>query len=304
MQTDRPGQQFSAAGAYRGSRIEIARAALADCGTDLGVGRHERVIDGPGLATSGGLHEWFGGDDGARGTAWLPPMCVLIELAWRAIGSVGSGERVGEGAAAEPRRRVVWVGRRCWPYPPVLVRQGSAGRDAHGRDGLADRRLLDASVFVDPASREERVWALELAVRCAGVALVIGDGSGLAMAESRRLQLAAKDTAMLLARPGWETRALSAARTRWRVSPLSVCEIEGDHRQGWAVELLRSKGLRPETFGGARRWVVRRKHDEYRGTGRIGDRSLEWSAGDGGVAAAVGDGSDPASRTTRLSRIA
>lgn len=227
--------------------------------------------DATGLTLLGGLHEWFASEHRSWNSAWLPPMAMLIGLAWSAI-------------EAEPRRRVVWVGRRCWPYPPALV-----GRDPGG----SDRRLLDASVFVDPASKQERVWAVELAARCVGVGVVIGDGSGLAMAESRRLQLASKDTPLLLARPAWEICELSAARTRWRVSPLVVDATGGDCRQGWAVELLRCKGLRPETAGGARRWTVRRDH----GTGRIEDAWLEWSAGDGGVAAAVGDGSDRTPRT-------
>jgi len=40
-------------------------------------------------------------------------------------------------------------------------------------------------------SRAERAWAIEQAARCGAVGMVVGDGAGLAMAESRRLQLAA-----------------------------------------------------------------------------------------------------------------
>ncbi|MEM9064116.1 MAG: hypothetical protein AAGB51_01350 [Planctomycetota bacterium] len=275
--------------AYLGSRVEIARAALAACEMNRAGGSSriafESRPDSPELALRGGLHEWFGADDRKRGSAWLPPMGVLIGLAWRVAGSATV-------PGAGPSRRVVWVGRRCWPYPPALVR--------HGPDG-ADRRLLDASVFVDPASRQERVWAVELAARCAGVGIVIGDGSELAMAESRRLQLASKDTPLMLARPSREVRELSAARTRWRVSPLAMNETENDRCQEWAVELLRCKGLRPETPGDARRWVVRRDHGTGWSTSRSADQIEDtwraWSAGDGGVAAAVGDGPDPASRT-------
>ena len=244
-----------------------------------------RDAEGWAIPLVGGLHEWFAEDDPARKSAWLPPMGVLIGLARRALGS-------GTASGADRGRRAVWVGRRCWPYPPALVR--------HGSDG-SDRRLFDASVFVDPASRQERVWAIEIAARCVGVGVVIADGSGLAMAGSRRLQLAAKDTPLLLARPSCEIRELSAARTRWQVSPLVVRETEDGRCQGWAVELLRCKGLRPETPGDTRRWVVRQDHgttwDTSRSTDRIEDAWHRWSAGDGGVATAVDDGSDPASRT-------
>lgn len=269
-------------------RVEAARAALALCEIDR-AGEHartrlERNADAAELALHSGLHEWFGSDDRGRGSAWLPPMGVLIGLAWLAIGSRPPGVEEG--------RRVVWVGRRCWPYPPAMVRHGPGG---------ADRRLLDASVFVDPASKHERVWAVELSARCIGVGMVIGDGSGLAMAESRRLQLASKDTPLLLARPAREIRELSAARTRWRVSPLGARETGDDRCPGWAVELLRCKGLQPETSGDARRWVVRRDHgaawSTSRNTGRVEPIWRASSAGDGGMAAAVGDGPDPASRT-------
>ena len=231
---------------------------------------------------AGGLHEWFVAEDRSRDSVWLAPMGVLIGLAWRVI-------------EQEPRQRVVWVGRRCWPYPPALVR--------HGADG-ADCRLLDASVFVEPSSKGERVWAAELAARCVGVGVVIGDGGGLAMAESRRLQLASKSTPLLLTRPAHEIRDLSAARTRWRVSPLAVHETGGDRSQGWLVELLRCKGLQPSTLGDARRWIVRRDYGTGLGTGRIQETWHRWSAGDGGVAAALGAGSDPASGSASITRIA
>ncbi|MEO0483160.1 MAG: hypothetical protein AAF138_06010 [Planctomycetota bacterium] len=132
------------------------------------------------------------------------------------------------------------------------------------------------SLFVKALHRAERVWAIEVALRCVGVGLVIGDGRGLTMAESRRLQLAASafGGAALLVRSESELKSLSAARTRWRVSP----RVEADHAQAWTVELLRCKGLRP-TIEGARRWVVRRDH----ATGEIG----EWQACDGAVAAEV-----------------
>jgi hypothetical protein len=152
--------------------------------------------------------------------------------------------------------------------------------------GVVDGRLLEASVFVDAGSAGERAWVMEQAARCVGVGVVVGDGSGLRMCETRRLQLAARGAPVLLARPPWEIGELSAARTRWRVEPC-VVEWSGDGcRQGWAVELLRCKGVRPEEMGGARRWVVRRDH----GTGRVVAGLAEvfgGSSGDVGVAAGV-----------------
>lgn len=242
----------------------------------------ESRLDGVEIAMRGGLHEWFGtgaaSEQGPRRDRfWLPPMALLIGMAWEAV-------------EADPRRRVIWIGRRCWPYPPALMR--------HGADRF-DRRLLERSVFVETeasrAGHGERVWAIELAARCAGVGAVVADGSGLTMAESRRLQLAAAvsertATPLLLARPPWEERELSAARTRWRVSPLPFIDDthnENGQRQGWALELLRCKGLRTErATEDARRWAVRRDH----ATGHITMEHIDRSAGDDDLVADMVNG--------------
>lgn len=253
-----------------------------------------------GVVSRGGLHEWFAGHDEGegRGTGrgpWVPPMAVLIGLAREAIGS-------------DPWRRVVWVGRRCWPYPPAMaLRDGREEADQEGGAG-GDRRLLERSVFVDTpetrAGHAERVWAIELAVRCPGVCAVVADGTGLTMAESRRLQLASAASEkpgvpLLLARPPRERRALSAARTRWRVLPLPPTTVTGEEndRQGWSVELLRCKGVRPDSeTEGARRWAARRAYATGHITMEPGGRPvavrspITGTAGDGGVAAQVGDG--------------
>lgn len=286
-------------------RAAIAEKVVAwrpDAGPDAGP--DERVSGNGGadpwqIASQSGLHEWFAGglepspprqDRGRR--PWLPPMAVLIGLAWKAVES-------------DPWGRVVWVGRRCRPYQLALVR----------REGVAsgDRRLLDRSVFVDTAEsragHRERVWAIELAARCVGVGAVIADGSGLTMAESRRLQFAAAGgvqrtgVPVLIARPPWEQRDLSAARTRWRVShlPAGVIGEGGSRRQGWAVELLRCKGLRPALMtGGARRWTVRRDH----ATEQITMETEAQSPGDGGVDAQVVHGPGSAARPVHRARTA
>lgn len=192
----------------------------------------DRVLGG-GLAC-GTVHEWFGLMGGERRgcRVWLPPIGVLTHLAARSLASTGAGEG----------GQVVWIGRRCWPYP----------RSVRGWWGA---RLLARSIFVEAADADERVWAMDLALRCRAVAAVVGDGSGLNMAESRRLQLAAGAGGVLglLARPVCELGEISAARTRWRVAPTpSPVPVPR-----WTVELLHSKGARLPSEE-ARCWVVQR----------------------------------------------
>lgn len=218
----------------------------------VGWGAVDRALGG-GLAC-GAVHEWFGLMGGERRgcRVWLPPIGVLSHLASRSL--TAGGGVAGEGGL------VLWIGRRCWPYP----------RSLRGRWGA---RLLARSIFVEAGDIDERVWAMDLALRCRAVAAVVGDGSGLNMAESRRLQLAAGAGGVLglLARPVCELGEISAARTRWRVSPTpSPVALPR-----WSVELLHSKGamLPPEE---ARCWVVQRDD----ATGSLGlvpdalDRSL------------------------------
>ena len=199
--------------------------------------------------TTRGIHEWFGLTPGNVETAkrqngktsqhrnWMPPLCVLSHLAWQAL------TQDGEGQAAY----VVWIGRRLWPYPRILLR----GSPAITRFGITpspaadpDRTndpglLLRRSLFVDPPDDATRLWAIDLALRCPAVVVVIADGRGLRMAETRRLQLAAEagHALALLARPPAELSELSAATTRWLVSPVPSSST----RPRWSIELLRCK---------------------------------------------------------------
>jgi hypothetical protein len=164
----------------------------------------------------GVLHEWLCSDDG-RGRAWTPPLGVFIHLAHRALGDASS--------------LVVWIGRGIWPQAHAL---------AH-----TSRRLLDHSLLIDPMAEHDggshRLWTIDLCLRSAAVAVVIADASGMQLAHSRRLQLAAESgrALTLLARPNHEQSILSAAPLRWRIdrarSPTS--------QPRWNVELVRCKGV-------------------------------------------------------------
>ena len=216
-----------------------------------------REIDaalGGGLSM-GALHEWFGvapskqfgayQEDNTRRPAWTPPLLPLVHLVKQVISRSAFAQRV------------VWIGRRCFPYGSTLI----------GADG--DRRLVERSVFVAADRPADRLWAVDLALRCPAVGVVVADGSGFDMAATRRIQLVAKaqHTPALLARPPWEVPELSAAQTRWLVRwAASSASVEQESHQinpRWSIELLRSKGgqaeRRPRVWG------------------------LEWDRGEGAV---------------------
>ncbi|MFG0259795.1 MAG: ImuA family protein [Phycisphaerales bacterium JB041] len=202
---------------------------------------------------------------GAR--CWVPPVAVLVDLA---RGTLTTG--AGSGGT------VLWIGQRCWAYPHALAPRERREATAQAVGGQPP--LLERSVFVDARTTAERVWAAELAARSGAVSAVIADGTGLRMADSRRLQLAAESckTVVLLARPDTERGELSAARSRWLVEPSAEPGLGLD--QQWIVTLLRCKGVQP-TVGSARRWAVRREH----ATGIVRD----WQACGGDLAVRVVD---------------
>ena len=187
---------------------------------------------------AGGLHEWFGVEEASReeeqpvsrssGTRWSPPLCILVHLAWQALGREASPPWT------------VWIGRRCHPYPRVLIRGG--GKDRH---------LLARSLFVAPRDVAARLWAIDLTLRSPAVGCVVADGSGFDRAATQRIQLLARTQGktVLAACPALQRAELSAAQTRWRVRAV---EDSPDRLLScspvlirWSVELLRCKGMRP-----------------------------------------------------------
>lgn len=177
-----------------------------------------------------------------KSTRQFVPLCILVHLAWRAL-------------EANPSRWIIWIGKDCFPYPAVLVRE--AGRDL---------RLLRRSLFVRAESAADRVWVTDLSIRCGLAGTVVADGSGLDMAATRRLQLAAKsqEAFVFLARPPQDFDRLSAAATRWMVrtkkqrgneagATKAGASGQQDNPQ-WNIELLRCKGMQPSTS--QKTWLV------------------------------------------------
>ena len=200
---------------------------------------HQADADSPGSSVSaaggwllrGAVHEWFGLADLSQHAEavqltkaklhsplprWTPPMGILLYLARCSL-------------EHSTNRCVVWIGKNCWPYPHALVRS-----DDH------QHQLLQHSLFIDCHNQASRLWTIDSAARCPAVAAVVADGSGLVMAHTRRLQLAAEagSALVLLARPPCELDRLSAATLRWLVS----CAPATDKAPKWIVQLLRCKG--------------------------------------------------------------
>ncbi len=116
-----------------------------------------------------------------------------------------------------------------------------------------------AFLFAHCAFQIDSLWAMEEALRAGGFAAIIGARARkMDLTMSRRLQLAAEEThtPIFLLR-SINDGSLSAARTRWRVTPLRAARDRfGLKRHArWHVALERTRG------GGAGEWVLEWNHD-------------------------------------------
>ncbi len=150
-----------------------------------------------------------------------------------------------------------WLRENGRPYGPGL-------RDFQAREGF---------VLVETRTEALALWAMEQALRSGGAALVIGTIDGAELAQTRRLEFAARDGGcsglLLRARSG----DLSAARRRWRIT---TCASGGDvfderapGRMTIRAEMTRSRMERPGV------WMLEQDDETHRL--RLADRL----AGDG-----------------------
>ena len=171
-----------------------------------------------------GVHEAFGERDTA--SLRLPAMSLALHLAWRVA------------LQAPPQARVLWVGRNAWPHPRALL--GALRGLRGGRRQRVDLRLWRASVCIDAAGTDDRLWATHMALQAPDAWLVVADGARLDLTATRRLQLAAVACPVLLLRPMSELRTPSAASLRWQV------RAEGEsERPRWCARLLRVRAGLP-----------------------------------------------------------
>jgi len=134
----------------------------------------------------------------------------------------------------------VWIGRKMEVFPPALAQYG-----------IGPERVI----FITPSSEAQVIWAMEEALKCEGLAAVIGHVRDIDLTTSRRLQLAVEQsrvTGFILHEPSRQV-ALVAAVARWRIKPLPSALEDGLPGVGfprWQVELLKVRNGRPG------KWVV------------------------------------------------
>lgn len=146
----------------------------------------------------------------------------------------------------------------------------------HGRPygpGLRGFQAGDGFLLVETKTEALALWAMEQGLRSGGAALVIGTVDGAELAQTRRLEFAARDGGcsglLLRARSG----DLSAARRRWRIATLAsggdAFDDRAPGRMTIRAEMTRSRMERPGV------WMLEQDDETHRL--RLADRL----AGDG-----------------------
>ncbi|MFD2599636.1 ImuA family protein [Sphingobacterium corticis] len=122
-----------------------------------------------------------------------------------------------------------WISTSPIIYPPAM-----------SSFGISPDRL----VFVRMSTEREVLWAVEEALKCKGLAAVVGEVSQLSFVESRRLQLAVEEsrvTGFILRRSEKNMHA-TACVARWQIRSLpsaAVDELPGIGFPCWEVSLLK-----------------------------------------------------------------
>lgn len=143
---------------------------------------------------------------------------------------------------------VAWIGKQRHIYAPGLAAYG-----------LDPKRIL----FIQAERDRDALWAMEEALRCKGLAAVVGEVADADLTATRRLQLAAEESGAtgILLRANPKKTGTSACVTRWHIRPMqSVAEsgLPGVGVTRWHAELLKTRGGRPAA------WDIEWKNGRFR----------------------------------------
>lgn len=132
----------------------------------------------------------------------------------------------------------LWLGLKRQVFPPAL-----------SAFGVSPDRVL----FIDLTKDADLLWAVEEALKCAAVSVVVGELRELGMTESRRLQLAVERSRVtgLLHRHRPKSLHALACASRWRISPLPSEPEDGLPGVGfprWQVDLLKVRNGEPGSW--------------------------------------------------------
>jgi protein ImuA len=121
----------------------------------------------------------------------------------------------------------------------------------------------DRVIFVHLLKDKDVLWVMEEALKCAGLAAVIGEVRELDFKQSRRLQLAVEQSHVtgFILRNHSDKLGSTACAARWQIKPLTSEPVEGLPGLGfprWQVELLKVRNGQPGS------WVVEWSDNKFK----------------------------------------
>jgi protein ImuA len=111
----------------------------------------------------------------------------------------------------------------------------------------------DKIIFIDLLKEKEVLWTMEEALKCDGLAAVVGEIRDISFTSSRRLQLAVEQshvTGFILRHPSHTLNTIASV-SRWKITPLPS-ELEEDLPgvgfPRWNVELMKIRNGKPGSW--------------------------------------------------------
>lgn len=128
----------------------------------------------------------------------------------------------------------IWISSCRTIFPPALASFGIAP---------------DKIIFIDLQKEKEILWATEEALKCNGLAAVVGEMQELSFTASRRLQLAVEQSHVtgFILRNNPRSVNTTACVTRWKITslPSELTDMPGVGFPRWNVELMKVRNGRP-----------------------------------------------------------
>ena len=129
-------------------------------------------------------------------------------------------------------------------------------------------------IFIHPQNTKDILWAIEEALKCEGLAAVVGEVKDVSFTVSRRLQLAVEQSRItgFIIRTNACSLNITASISRWKITSIPSQLPEGMPGVGfprWNVELLKVRNGKPG------RWELEWRGGRFRHTSRLSILSAE-----------------------------
>lgn len=121
----------------------------------------------------------------------------------------------------------------------------------------------DRVIFIDLLKEKDVLWVMEEALKCEGLAAVVGELREIDFKQSRRLQLAVEQSHVtgFVLRNHSDKMGSTACAARWQVKPVPSEPVDGLPGLGfprWQVELLRVRNGQPGS------WIIEWSEGKFR----------------------------------------